>query len=186
MSRYRVFMLVSLMLSAIVIAYSAGTSEAAAAPQITGVWSCQATRPGNPVARPLTYVFHSDGTFTYSSQTTVNGGPLALPFTGRAGGYGEWKKIGPSDYSYRARENLYINGNAGGFFYVDSTQHLDPRTGQLCSGRPECPRAETSIRLTQFTFAPDGSIAGETDLLPAGSEAATICDRLRTVFPGLP
>jgi len=186
MSRYRIFMLSLLLLPAILIAFSSGNTEAAAAPQITGVWSCQATRPGSPIARPLIFVFHSDGTFSYSSQTTVNGGPLALPFTSRAGSNGEWKKIGPSDYAYHSIENMYINGNAGGFFYVDATVHLNARSGQLCSGRPECPRAETRIRLTQFTFAPDGSIVGETDRLPAGSEAVTLCERLSTVFPSLP
>jgi hypothetical protein len=179
-------MLVALILSAMFVTSFSRNGEATAAPQITGVWSCDVTRPGSTVDRPLTYVFHSDGTVAYSSQTTVNGGPLALPFTSRGGGNGEWKKIGPDDYAYRAKENLYINGNAGGFFYVDSTQRLDPKTGQLCSGTPACPTAETRIRLTQFVFAPNGSITDEIDLLPAGSLAESLCHRLNAVFPGLP
>jgi hypothetical protein len=61
-----------------------------------------------------------------------------------------------------------------------------PETGQLCSGRPECPSATTKIRLTQFTFAPDGTITGELDLLPAGSEAVSICSPLTSEFTGLP
>jgi hypothetical protein len=179
-------MLMPLMLAAVLITTPSVRAEAAAGPQITGVWSCQATRPGSAIPRPIIWVFHSDGTFVYSSQTTVSGGPLALPFTSRGGANGEWKKIGANDYAYHSIENMYIDGNAGGFFYVDATVRLDPRTGRLCSGRPECPSASTDIRLTKFTFAADGSISGETDLLPAGSQAVTICDRLDVVFPGLP
>ena len=104
--------MVALIIPAIFVASPSRNIEAAAAPQITGVWSCEVTRPGSIVDRPLTYVFHSGGTFAYSSQTTVNGGPLGLPFTSRGGGNGEWQKIGPNDYAYRARENLYINGIA--------------------------------------------------------------------------
>jgi hypothetical protein len=43
---------------------------------------------------------------------------------------------------------------------VDATVHLDKKTPQLCSGTPDCPGAETKLRLTQFTFAPDGHIKG--------------------------
>jgi hypothetical protein len=179
-------MLMLLILVAVSIALPVHRAEAAAGPQITGVWSCEATRPGSAIPRPLTWVFHSDGTFVYSSQTTVNGGPLALPFTSRGGANGEWKKVGANDYAYRSIENMYINGNAGGFFYVDATVHLDPKTGQLCSGSPECPTTKTDIRLTRFTFASDGSITGETDLLPAGAQAVTMCERLSAVFPALP
>jgi hypothetical protein len=172
------------LLYAISIVPLSRSAEAAAAPQITGVWACEVTRPGSAVDRPLVFVFHADGTMTYSSQTTVNGGPLALPFTSRGGGYGEWQKRGPNDYGWRARENLYINGNAGGFFYVEATQRLDTKTGQLCSGTLACPGTETKIRLTQFTFAPGGSITGEVDLLPVGSRAESSCERLD--FPSLP
>jgi len=186
MSISRGVTLVALMLPALFVAFPARDSEAAAAPQITGVWSCAVTRPGSPVARPLDFVFHSDGVFAYSSQTTINGGPLSLPFTSRGGANGQWQKIGPSDYAYQSRENLYINGNAGGFFYVDATIHLNPKLQQLCSGTPECPATQSKIRLTQFTFAADGSITGEIDLLPAGSIAQSICSPLNTVFTGLP
>lgn len=81
---------------------------------------------------------------------------------------------------------MYINGNAGGFFYVDATLRLNPKLQQLCSGTPECPATQSKIRLTQFTFAADGSITGEIDLLPAGSIAQAICSPLNTVFTGLP
>ena len=182
----RIFRFVVRMLPAVFAAGVPMSVEAKGGPHITGVWSCEVTRPGSTASRPLTYVFHADGIFGYSSQTTVNGGALALPFTSRGGGLGEWRRIGHDEFAYRAKENLLIDGNAGGFFHVDSTQHLDRRTGRLCSGRPECPGTETKIRLTRFTFAPDGSITGEIDLLPADSKAETICDRLTSVFDGLP
>ena len=63
---------------------------------------------------------------------------------------------------------------------------LNSKLQQLCSGRPECPATQSKIRLTQFTFAADGSITGEIDLLPAGSIAQSICSPLNTVFTGLP
>lgn len=186
MSSSRGLTLVALLLPAIFVAFPARDSEAAAAPQITGVWSCEVSRPGSTAARPLTYVFHPDGTFAYSSQTTINGGPLSLPFTSRGGANGLWQKVGPSDYAYQSIENMYINGNAGGYFYVDATLHLDTKLQQLCSGRTECPLAQTKIRLTQFTFAADGHITGEVDLLPANSVAQSICSPLGSVFTGLP
>jgi hypothetical protein len=83
-------------------------------------------------------------------------------------------------------ENFPLPGNAGGFFYVDSTLHLDTKLQQLCSGRTECPLAQTKIRLTQFTFAADGHITGEVDLLPANSVAQAICSPLGSVFTPLP
>jgi hypothetical protein len=81
---------------------------------------------------------------------------------------------------------MYINGNAGGFFYSDATLHLDTKLQQLCGGRPECPTTQIKIRLTQFTFAADGRITGEVDLFPANSVAQTICSPLNVVFTGLP
>jgi hypothetical protein len=186
MSSSRGLTLVALLLPAIFAALPARESEAAAAPQITGVWSCEAARPGSPAARPLIFVFHPDGTMAYSSQTTINGGPLSLPFTSRGGANGLWQKVGPSDYAYQSIENMYINGNAGGFFYVDSTLSLDTKLQQLCSGRTECPLSRTKLRLTQFTFAADGHITSQVDLLPAGSEAQVICSPLGNVFAPLP
>jgi len=184
MPRHRGLMLVALMLPTVLAAWPARNTEGAAAPQITGVWACEVTRPGSTVDRPLVFVFHSDGTMAYSSQTTVNGGPLGLPFTSRGGGNGEWQKVGPNDFAFQARENMYINGNAGGFFYVEAAERLDKQTGRLCSGTTDCPGTETKLRLTQFTFAADGSITGEVDLLPAGSRAESTCQRL--TFPSLP
>jgi hypothetical protein len=186
MSSSRGLMFVALLLPALFLAYPARDAEAAAAPQITGLWSCMVTRPGSAAARPLDYVFHSDGIVAYSSQTTINGGPASLPFTSRGGGNGQWQKIGPSDFAFQVRENMYINGNAGGFFYADATLHLDTRLQQLCSGRPECPTTQIKVRLTQFTFGVDGSITGEVDLLPANSVAQAICSPLTVVFTGLP
>ena len=178
--------LVALLLPALFLAYPARDAEAAAALQITGVWSCMTTRPGSAAALPLVYVFSSDGIFAYSSQSTINGGPLFFPFTSRGGGNGQWQKVGPSDYAFQSRENMYINGNAGGFFYSDATLHLDTKLQQLCGGRPECPTTQIKIRLTQFTFAADGRITGEVDLFPANSVAQTICSPLNVVFTGLP
>ena len=184
MPNHRNSVLITLILPAIFIAPLSPNVEAAP-PAITGVWSCQTNRPGAIASRPVTFVFHSDGTFAYSSQSTVNGGPLALPFTSRGGGHGEWQKTGTNEYAYRARENMYINGNAGGFFYVDSTLRLDRAADQLCSGKAECFDTQTRIRLTQFTFDPNATITGEIDLIPAESLAETVCNRLSTAFPGL-
>jgi Acetyltransferase (GNAT) family len=181
-SRRRRVALIVFILSAGFAALPSGSATAADS-AITGVWSCQHARPGNPVSRPLTFVFHTDGTLAYSSQSTVSGGPLALPFNGRGGGFGVWKRTGKDTYAYLVREDLYINGNAGGFFYADSTLHLDRKFGELCSGAPECPGAATDVRLTQFVFAPDGTISGETDLLPPNSQAITTCTRLFPDFP---
>jgi len=186
LSRRSLSVLVSLIFSVIFIVPLPKDAEAGGPQRITGVWSCGVTRPGSTIARPLSYVFHSDGIVTSSSQATINGGPLALPFTSSGGGYGEWEKIRRNDFAFRARENLYINGNAGGFLYVDSIQRLDQASGQLCSGRSECPNTETKIRITQFTFTPDGSIAGEVDLLPPGSTMQILCEPLSKSFPGLP
>lgn len=161
------------------------SGSATADPAITGMWACQHARPGT-VTRPLTFVFRPDGTVVYSSQSTVNGGPLALPFNGRGGGLGVWKKIGKDTFSCLVREDLNIDGNAGGFFYADGTLQLDRKLGQLCSGAAQCPGTATDVRITQFVFASDGAITGETDLLPAGSQAVTTCSRLTVVFPGLP
>ena len=83
-------------------------------------------------------------------------------------------------------KRLYINGNAGGLFYVDATLSLDTELPQMCSGRTECPLAQTKLRLTQFTFGADGHITGEVDLLPANSTAEVICSPLSSVFTGLP
>ena len=79
--------------------------------------------------------------------------------------------------SYRAREDLYINGNAGGFFYANATLRLDRQLGELCSGTPQCPGTASDVRITQFVFAPDGTISGETDLLPPNSQSITTCNR---------
>lgn len=182
----RCLMFTALLFLAALALLISGDAGAAAAPQINGVWSCDVTRTGNPVTRPLLFVFHSDGTMLYSSQTTVNGGAFSLPFDGRGGGYGEWTKIGPNDYAYRSRENMYINGNAGGFFYVDSHLRLDPKAGELCSGTDDCPGTETKLRLTQFTFGVDGSITGEVDLLPPPARATISCSRLSAEFPDVP
>ena len=135
MPRHRGLMLVAQILPTVLAAWPARNTEGAAAPQITGVWACEVTRPGSTVDRPLVFVFHSDGTMAYSSQTTVFGGPLALPFTSRGGGNGEWQKVGPNDFAFQARENMYINGNAGGFFYVEATERLDKQTGSSAAGR---------------------------------------------------
>jgi len=177
--------LIVLTLSAV---FAALPSESATAGDntIEGVWSCQHARPGSTVTRPLTFVFHHDGTVAYSSQTTVNGGDLALPFNGRGGGVGVWKKARKSTYSYLVREDLYIDGNAGGFFYAEATLEFDQKHGELCSGAPQCPGTATDLRLTKFVFAPDGTITGEIDLLPPGSQGVTTCNRLTVVFPGLP
>jgi len=98
---------VALIVSTLSAALAALPSASATAgdSKIEGVWSCQHAGPGSTVTRPLTFVFHEDGTVAYVSQRTVNGDDLALPFNGRGGGFGVWQKTGKL-YSYTVREDL--------------------------------------------------------------------------------
>ena len=82
------------------------------------------------------------------------------------------------------------NGNAAGSYSVDATIALTS-AGQLCSGRAECPDQTTVVSLVKYVFDqndPDGDIVGVNYLLPPGTSANTLCNRLSSGagFPALP
>ena len=195
---FRKVSLVALSVAGALMAIPTGSANAAAIPQIEGVWDCQVIRPGNLSERPLLYTFHADGITTYSSQTNISN----LGFTSRGGGFGQYKKVGPADYHTTVVENLYRNGNAGGRFLVDNFFHLNKGGDQLCSGSlpsDPCP-TNGNVRATKFQF-PDATsactldtplnlgdpICGEVDLLnppPTGNGVINValrCDRINTL-----
>jgi hypothetical protein len=167
---------------------------AAPAEKVEGVWACTAIRAGT-IERPLLLTFNTDGTFSYSSGTTINSiipGPVNNSgFHSRGGGVGQWTKIGKNVFNYKSVELTYdALGNLSGSFAVDSTQLLTS-AGQLCSGRGECPNQNTSVTLVKYVFdqnVPDFDIVGTDVLLPAGSPANILCNRLSSGqgFPSLP
>ena len=189
---------IALFVAGALMAIPGGSANAAAIPQIEGVWDCQVVRPGNLSERPLLYTFHGDGIATYSSQTNISN----LGFTSRGGGVGPYQKVGVADYRTTVVENLYRNGNAGGRFLVDNVLHLNKSGDQLCSGSlpgDPCPTSG-NVRATKFQF-PDGSlvcnqdaplnlgdpICNEVDLLnppPTGNGVINVvlrCDRVNTI-----
>jgi hypothetical protein len=118
-------------------------------PQIVGTWLCSAVRTANNTTThfPLTYTFHQDGTFTYSSGSLVS----VFGFTSRGNGGGQWDKTGPETYKFKAVEILYKNGDGAGRFYVESELLFNRQDDTLCSGRSACPGQRTKARLTSFT-----------------------------------
>lgn len=166
----------------------------AGAPHIEGVWTCTVLRAGT-IERPILLTFSGDGTFNYSSATTINSlsaGPVQNSgFHSRGGGRGEWTRVSNKVVRYKAVELLYdANGNAAGSFAVDSTQLLTPND-QLCSGRDECPSQKTTFSLAKYVFEqndPDADIVGVTFLLPPGTPANFLCNRFSSGagFPGMP
>ena len=181
-------------LGAALVAIPTGQVMAAAGPQVEGVWTCTVVRAGT-IERPIIWTLNSDGTFNYSSATTINStaaGPVQNSgFHSRGGGRGEWTRVKNNVFNYKAIEFMYdANGNAAGSFSVDSTFTLTS-AGQLCTGRPECPGQTTTISLSKYTFDqnnPDEDIIGVTYLLPPGTPANTLCNRLSSGagFPSLP
>src|SRR5215831_3931429 len=153
---------------------------AASLPPILGVWTCTVVR-GGTVQRPLMYTFNSDGTFNYSSATTINStvaGPVQdSGFHSRSGARGQWTKTGTNVYNYQSVEFLYdANGNLAGSFAVNANLLLTA-TGQLCSGRQNpdaagttiCPNQATSLSLVKYNFedppANDGKILPDVTYL---------------------
>ena len=63
--------LATIILGLALIATPIGSVLAAPLPPVQGVWTCTVVRAGT-VQRPLMYTFNSDGTFNYSSATTIN------------------------------------------------------------------------------------------------------------------
>jgi hypothetical protein len=178
----------------LLVGLSADQVMAAAGPQVQGVWTCTAIRAGT-IERPIIYTFNSDGTFNYSSATTINSavaGPVQNSgFHSRGGARGEWSRVSNKVYSYQSVEFLYdANGNAAGSFAVDSTLLLTS-ADQLCSGRAECPNQTTTTSLAKYVFDqndPDADIVGVDYLLPPGTPVNVLCNRLSsgTGFPALP
>jgi hypothetical protein len=189
---FRKASLVGLAMAGILIAV-AGNAMAACVP-VNGAWTCTVIRAGT-IERPIIFTFNSDGTFNYSSATTINSivpGPVQNSgFHSRGGGRGEWTKVSTNVFNYKAIEFLYdANDNAAGSFTVDATLLLTS-AGQLCSGRSECPNQTTVISLGKYLFDQnnvDGDITGITYLLPPGTLVNSLCNRLSSGagFPGLP
>ena len=193
----------AVILALTLIATPMGNVLAASLPPIQGVWTCTVVRAGT-VQRPLMYTFNSDGTFNYSSATTINSaatGPVQNSgFHSRGGARGQWTKIGTNVFNYQSVEFLYdANGNLAGSFAVDANLLMTP-AGQLCSGRvvPDtagttvCPSQTTSVSLVQYQFngpdGVDGNITGLNYLLGPGAPANVLCNTLSSGdgFPNLP
>jgi hypothetical protein len=164
-------------------------------PGLQGVWTCSVVRAGT-ILRPIIYTFSSDGTFNYSSGTTINSlaaGPVQnTGFHSRGGGRGVWTKVSSNVANYTAVELLYdANGNAAGSFTVDADLAVISGGSQLCSGRAECPNQTTTVSLAKYVFDqndPDANIIGVSYLLPPGTPANTLCNSLSSGagFPALP
>ena len=88
---------------------------------------------------------------------------------------GEWERVRSNDFAYRSRRKHVYQRQRGGFFLRRCNRALRiPRQESFAvAGRSA--RHGHRDQADTFTFAADGSISGEIDLLPAGSEAATIC-----------
>src|SRR5262245_44002379 len=186
----------AVILALTLIATPMGSVLAASLPPILGVWTCTVVRAGT-VQRPLMYTFNSDGTFNYSSATTINStvaGPVQNSgFHGRGGARGQWTRTSGNVVNYQSIEFLYdANGNLAGSFAVDADL-LITAAGQLCSGRAECPAQNSRISLVQYGFTDspasnDGNIQTVTYLLGPDAPANVLCNSLSSGqgFPGLP
>ena len=162
---------------------------------IQGVYTCTVVRAGT-VQRPIMYTFNNDGTFNYSSATTINStvaGPVQNSgFHSRGGARGQWTRISSNVVNYHSVEFLYdANGNLAGSFAVDADLLITP-AGQLCTGRPECPAQNSAVSLVQYVFGGpdgvDGNITGLNYLLGPDAPANVLCNTLSSGagFPSLP
>ena len=186
--------MMAFILAGVFIAMPRGNVRAAATLPVQGVWTCTAVRAGT-IERPLMFTFNSDGTFNYSSATTINSiiaGPVQNSgFHSRGGGRGQWTRISNNMYNYQSVEFLYdANGNLAGSFEVNSNV-LITSAGQLCSGLPECPNQNTAISLVKYVFDQDNvdaDIVGVDYLLPLNTPANILCNSLSSGegFPGMP
>jgi len=184
-------------LAGVLVAIPAGQATAAGnVPGVQGVWTCSVVRAGT-ILRPIIYTFNSDGTFNYSSGTTINSGTAGSPvqntgFHSRGGGRGAWTKVSSNVVNYTAVELLYdANGNAAGSFTVEADLAVISGGLQLCSGRSECPSQTTTVSLAKYTFDqndPDANIVGVSYLLAPGTPVNTLCNTLGSGagFPALP
>jgi hypothetical protein len=184
-------------IAGVLVAIAAGQVIAGSkkTPVVDGVWTCTIVRAGT-IQRPTIYTFNSDGTFNYSSGTTINSlaaGPVQNSgFHSRGGGRGAWTKVSTDVVNYTAVELLYdANGNAAGSFTVDADLAMISGGDQLCSGRAECPNQTTAVSLVKYQFDqndPDANIVGLSYLLPPGTPVNTLCNSLSSGagFPALP
>jgi hypothetical protein len=187
------------------ITIPASGSHAAPGPQIVGTWLCSAVRAAT-ILRPIIYTFHADGTFNYSSGTTVNNStdPLNPLFDSgihsRGEAWGNWQKTAPNVFSAQNVEILRdVNGSAWGVFNV-SENFLLTSSGQLCSGintpNPDvwgsdvtCPNQSLTFDLIKFIFDQDNvdkKITDSDSILSGNANA--LCNRLGSGegFPGVP
>ena len=192
-------------LAGILITIPMDDAVAASNLPIQGVYTCTVVRAGT-VQRPLMYTFNSDGTFNYSSGTTVNNttdttSPVFNSgFHSRGGARGQWTRTSSNVVNYKSVEFLYdANGNLAGSFAVDADLLITP-AGQLCSGRSsgalppgaECPNQNSAVSLVQYVFGGpggvDGNITGVSYLLGPDAPANVLCNSLSSGngFPGLP
>jgi len=181
-------------LAGVLLAIPSGSVMAASTLPIQGVWTCTVVRAGT-IERPILWTFNADGTFNYSSATTINSaaaGPVQNSgFHSRGGGRGQWVRTSNNVVNYKSIEFLYdANGNLAGSFAVDADLLMTP-AGQLCSGNALCPNQTTSISLVKYLFDNndvDADIVGMTFLLPLNTPANALCNSLSSGqgFPGIP
>ena len=202
---FRKICLGAFVLAAVLITIPMDDAMAASNLPVQGVWTCTVVRAGT-VQRPLMYTFNSDGTFNYSSATTVNNttdptNPVFdSGFHSRGGARGQWTRTSSNVVNYQSYEFLYdASGNLAGSFTVDADLLITP-TGQLCSGRKDpdaagttvCPNQNTAVSLVAYVFGGpsgvDGNITGVTYLLGPGAPANVLCNTLSggAGFPNLP
>src|SRR5215470_14164716 len=184
-----------LLIAGILVAFPINDAMAGSTVPIQGVWTCDVVRAGT-VQRPLMYTFSTDGTFNYSSATTINStvaGPVQNSgFHSRGGSRGQWTRTASNAVNYQSVEFLYdANGNLAGSFAVDADLLITP-SGQLCSGRSECPGQISAVSLVQYVFGGpdgvDGNITGLNYLLGPDAPANVLCNSLSSGagFPSLP
>lgn len=182
-------------LAGVLIAIPVEDAMAGATTPVQGLWTCVVVRAGT-VQRPIMYTFNTDGTFSYSSATTINStvaGPVQNSgFHSRGGARGQWTKTSNSVVNYQSVEFLYdANVNLAGSFAVNADLLITP-AGQLCSGRSECPNQKTAVSLVRYVFGTadgvDGNITGVDYLLGPDAPANVLCNSLNSGagFQGLP
>jgi hypothetical protein len=183
-----------IILAGVLLAIPVRSAMAGATVPVQGVWTCTVVR-GGTVERPIMYTFNSDGTFNYSSATTINSivpGPVQNSgFHSRGGARGQWLKTSNNVVNYKSIEFLYdANGNLAGSFAVDANLLITP-AGQLCSGNTQCPTQTTALSLVRYEFNNndvDADVVGVNYLLGPDAPANVLCNSLSSGqgFPALP
>lgn len=159
---------IAYMLVALTLFTGSLAANAAGNDRIVGAWHTEATRAGS-ATRPVVFVFHSDGTLQYSSNTNIHTPATATPevFFGRGGGLGVYHKVAgaPGTYKGYSEELLYDDvSNAKGRFLVEFDFVLKGTKTVTLSG-------EYKFRITSYTPAELGlsdAIDGEKEELADG------------------